>query len=329
MKNRYLSITVLLIVVLFISACSQSSETDSSQQLSIGYFPNVTHAPAMVGIEAGIFADHFPELDLSYQTFAVGNLLMDALATGKIDIGYVGPGPVINRYLQGAKVQILAGASNGGMLLVANPATDINTTADLAGNIVATQAIGDSRDIMLRHLLSENNLALEQQGGTVRHRIQGAATIQSAFSQQQLDAAMAPEPWGSLLEQNGARVMLDWNEFPYAGQVPATIIVTSESYARNNPDIIEKFLQAHKETIIYIEQNKEESLMIMQQQIRNITQQEISTEVLAKSLIRSPISLEIDQAAFTMVFENAKKMNNITNVQSEGLFYKQGGNENE
>lgn len=314
---------LLIVVGSSLNGCARDANTVSKQnEIRVGYFPNITHAPAMVGIEAGIFEQYLSDYDLAFQSFAVGNILMDAIATGDIDIGYIGPGPVINRYLQGAKIQVLAGVSKGGMLLISNPSSNIQEFADLSGKIVSTQAIGDSRDMMLRYIMKENDLFMEQQRGTVKHRVQGAGTIQTAFRQNQLDAAMVPEPWGSLLEQQGANVMLEWNQLPLNGEVPAAIIVASEAFIQNNPTAVKEFLAAHKAAIDFINDNELESLTMVQKQILDITKQNLTIEILEKSLARSPVTIDVDYHGMQILYDMGKEFVGTSNRTVEGLFAK-------
>src|SRR6476660_1148723 len=95
---------VLLTVVL--SACggtangNTSGNANSPITVHLGYFPNVTHAVALVGVANGTFAKALGpnKLDAS-KTFNAGPALMEALSAGDIDIGYVGPNPAINTYV--------------------------------------------------------------------------------------------------------------------------------------------------------------------------------------------------------------------------------------
>ena len=51
-----------VVLAVFLAACGSESGSDSgsdtgSDTLNLGYFPNVTHAPALVGLEEGLFVD--------------------------------------------------------------------------------------------------------------------------------------------------------------------------------------------------------------------------------------------------------------------------------
>ena len=104
-----------------------------SGTLRLGYFPNLTHAPAIVGVEGGYFARRLDGVDLQLKTFNSGTEMIEALFSGAIDGGFVGPNPAITAYArsQGQAVRIVAGTTSGGAALVVRGT--ITSPADLKG----------------------------------------------------------------------------------------------------------------------------------------------------------------------------------------------------
>src|SRR5699024_12254085 len=102
---------ILAIISLFIigglAACSQSGEIeekDGNKQITIGYFPNLTHIDTMVALENGYFDEAFGEqVDYQMKIVTNGGLFMEAMATSEIDVGRVGPGPTLTFYVKGPK----------------------------------------------------------------------------------------------------------------------------------------------------------------------------------------------------------------------------------
>ncbi len=102
--------------------------------LRLGYFPNVTHATALVGVEKGIFADALgDDVTLETSTFNAGGEAVEALFADAIDATYIGPNPAINGFAKsnGEALRIVSGATSGGAFLVVKP--EITSPADLAG----------------------------------------------------------------------------------------------------------------------------------------------------------------------------------------------------
>ena len=93
--------------------------------LRLGYFPNITHAPAIVGVEKGIFAEKLgSDVKLETKTFNAGPAAIEAIFSGAIDATYIGPNPAINalrRKSKGEAIRIVSGAASGGVALVVKP----------------------------------------------------------------------------------------------------------------------------------------------------------------------------------------------------------------
>src|SRR6266851_1234418 len=89
--TRFSSIITLLMLLLLASCGSQSPTTSSGQLIvRLGYFPNLTHAVALVGVERGTFQQALgSNVKLETKTFNAGPALIEALFAGAIDIGYV------------------------------------------------------------------------------------------------------------------------------------------------------------------------------------------------------------------------------------------------
>ena len=65
--------------------------------LRLGYFPNVTHAPAIIGVENGVFADALGDnVELEPTTFNAGTEVVEAIFSEALDASFIGPNPAIN-----------------------------------------------------------------------------------------------------------------------------------------------------------------------------------------------------------------------------------------
>jgi NitT/TauT family transport system substrate-binding protein len=135
----YLFITILFIGLL--SGCAQSSnegegdgDGGEAKTVKIGYFPNLTHIATIVALEKGYFEEAFgKDFTIETKTVANGGLFMEAMATKAIDVGTVGPGPLLNFYVKNKEYHLISGAVNGGAVLVAAEGSGVEKVADLDG----------------------------------------------------------------------------------------------------------------------------------------------------------------------------------------------------
>src|SRR5579863_7769393 len=168
-------LTLAILFSMALAACSPSSSTSSSGSVPVtvhlGYFPNITHAVAIVGVAQGTFKKALgSNVTLDVKTFSAGPALIEALFANQIDIGYVGPNPAINGYVKsnGAALRVIAGASSGGALFITRSGANIKSASDLAGKKLATPQLGNTQDVALRYYLQQHGLQTTDKGGNVQ-----------------------------------------------------------------------------------------------------------------------------------------------------------------
>src|SRR5947207_15210341 len=115
----------LLLVALWLAACDRSTGPSPSSpglpsDVRIGYFANLTHAQAVLGDASGEFASAIAPTKVSRRVFNAGPSLIEALFAGGLDIGYVGPGPVLAAHQKshGEAIRVIAGAAANGVVIV-------------------------------------------------------------------------------------------------------------------------------------------------------------------------------------------------------------------
>src|SRR5688500_7754646 len=114
--------------------------------LRLGYFPNVTHAPAVYGVEEGIFEEALGDsVTLETATYNSGTDASEAFLADAIDATFIGPNPAINGFAQteGQALRIVSGTTSGGASLVVSK--DITSPEDLAGTSIASPSLGNTQ----------------------------------------------------------------------------------------------------------------------------------------------------------------------------------------
>jgi NitT/TauT family transport system substrate-binding protein len=220
--------------------------TSNVSEIRVGYFANLTHAQAVLGVASGDFERTVAPAKVKTKVFNAGPSLVEALFAGEIDIGYVGPGPALAAHgkSRGRGVRVIAGAAANGVLIVARDGAGINSLEDLKGKRLATPQQGNTQDIAARHYLTKT---LGQ--SDTRNVLPIANAEQAAMmSQQQVDASWAPEPWGSLLAaQAGARVIGQERDLWPDKRFAITLVVTTPEFLEKHPDVVERVLGVHRQ----------------------------------------------------------------------------------
>ncbi|RSM58308.1 sulfonate ABC transporter substrate-binding protein [Actinoplanes sp. ATCC 53533] len=254
MSSRTLRVLALtaaaVLATTALSACGGDDEAAAGGEASalrLGYFPNITHAPALIGVKNGLFQQALGSTKLEPKTFNAGPAAIEALFSGAIDATYIGPNPAINAWAtsKGTAIKIIAGSTSGGAGLVVK--AGINTPADLKGKKIATPQLGNTQDVALRAWLKSNGLNADQQGGgDVSVLPQDNATALQAFAQGAIDGAWVPEPNLSrmILESKGKLLVNEKDLWPN-GQFVTTHLIVKQEFLKKYPETVKKLLQGH------------------------------------------------------------------------------------
>jgi NitT/TauT family transport system substrate-binding protein len=235
-----------VVAALGMSACGGDTPSASGaapSEVRLGYFPNLTHATAIVADKDGLFAKHLGATKLKVSTFNAGPAAMEALKSGAIDATYVGPGPATNAFINsdGQLLTVVAGAASGGASLVVDPS--ITSAAGLKGKKVSTPSLGNTQDIALRYWLKEHGLKTDLQGGgDVNITPQENAQVVDSFTQKLIAGAWVPEPYATRLVKAGGKVLVDERDLWPGKRFATTILVVRTDYLKEHPDQVRALL---------------------------------------------------------------------------------------
>lgn len=235
-----------------LTACAPGSAAPGATPVRIGYFPNITHAPAIAAVAEGFFSQELGTgAEVTTSTFKAGPDAVSALFSGAVDIAYMGPSPAINAFQKsdGDAVRIVAGSTSGGASLVVRPGVD--SAADLRGRVVASPQLGNTQDVALRAWLNDQGLQADAQGGgDVSIRPQENAQTLQTFQSGDIDAAWVPEPWATrLVQEGGGKVLVDERALWPEGRFTTTVVVVRRQFLEEHPDLVERVLRAHMRAV--------------------------------------------------------------------------------
>jgi NitT/TauT family transport system substrate-binding protein len=251
--------------------------------LRLGYFTNITHASALVGLEKGIFADKLgPNVTLTPSVFAAGPAAVEAIFSGAIDATYVGPNPAINAFAKsnGSAIRIISGATSGGAFLVVNPS--ITKPADLKGKKVATPQLGNTQDVALRSWLKANGLKSDTQGGgDVSVVPQDNAQALEAFKAGTIAGAWVPEPWATRMVQEGkGKVLVDEKTLWPGGQFVTTQLMVRTAFLKDHPEVVQHLLEGQVAATDFLNANPAEAKTLANQAIQKVAGKALPQAVL-------------------------------------------------
>jgi len=304
------TLVLAVVAVLALSACSRreaAPETPSAgagasaagtpaAELRLGYFPNITHAPALIGVANNLFTQELGSTKLTTQTFNAGPEEVSALLGGSLDAGFIGSGPAINAFSKSnGQVQLIAGSTSGGAQLVVSP--DITSPDQLKGKIIATPQAGNTQDIAFKKWLKANNL---QNGSgpdavTVQN-IDNPRTL-DLFKSGQVAGGWLPEPWSSRLVDAGAKVLVDEKTLWPNGEFPTTVLIVRKQFLAEHPQTVEALLRAEQKAIDFATAQPDQAKTVTNDAIKQLTNSSLAPAVLDRAF--TELSFGTDPLAST------------------------------
>jgi len=279
--------------------------------LRVGYFPNVTHAQAIIGSHStregqGWFEQRLgPDVTIQWYAYNAGPSAMEALFAGSIDLTYVGPNPSLNAYIRsrGAEIRVLAGAAEGGAALVVAGDGRIRQPSDFKGRTIASPQFGNTQDVAARAWLKRQGFRVALTGGDVPVLPTANPDQLTLFKQGRIDAVWTVEPWVSRLElEAGGKAFLEQPD------AVTTILVASAKVLREQPAMVARFVAAHRELTAWLNAHPEEAQRKVQAGLSAETRREMPAAIVASAWRRLRFTAEVSQKQFEALVLEAQSV---------------------
>lgn len=327
-RRRNLIVCVIAVIALVMShssadAVPKLAKLKTAKVVRVGFFTNVTHAPAMIAQERNLFQKHLKAdgTIIEFVAFNAGPAAIEAMKGGAIDITYIGPSPSINGFAstKGSLLRVVSGSTSGGAEFVVNPS--ISTVEDLKGKKFATPQLGNTQDVAIRAWLKGKGLSTSVTGaGDVTIIPTENAQSLVLFQRGDIDGAWLPEPWSSrLVIEAGAKVFLNERTLWPKGQFVTTQIIASTDFLKKYPGTVRSVIRGHLDAIVLANKNPLQSQDDVQKQIEKWTGKRLPDAVMTRSwsnltFTADPISNSLSKSA-----DDAVQIGLLTTLGSRGL----------
>lgn len=281
-KDRWLILALIMVLIAMPVKAAPKKEI-----IRVGYFPNITHAQAVIGIADGTFQKFLgKEIEIKKFIFNAGPSVIEAMLARQLDLAYVGPNPAINGYLKtkGTLLKIVAGAASGGAALVVRSDLGIKNVKQLEGLKLASPQIGNTQDVALRYYLKNNGFKLREQGGKVEVLPISNPDQLNLFLKKEIDGAWTVEPWVSrLVDEAGGMVFLDERSLWPEGRFVTAHIIVNQTYLKKYPEKVKNWLQAHVQITRNINSNKAAAIKRLNQELKKITGSSLPDKIIYRA----------------------------------------------
>lgn len=265
----------LALAGLMVGVAACASPSPAQTRLRVGYFPNLTHSQALIGLARGDFERAVgTEAVIEAQAFNAGPSVIEALFAGEIDMAYIGPNPAINGFVRsgGEALRVVAGATSGGAAFIVRPQAGIESPGDLSGKRLASPQLGNTQDVALRAYLADHGLSTTEAGGTVQIIPTANPQILDLFRRSEIDGAWVPEPWATrLMVEGGGRLFLDERDLWPNGEFTTAIVIARTAFLEAHPDLVRAWLEAHVDISLWEQAHPDEAKLLANEAIGELT----------------------------------------------------------
>jgi NitT/TauT family transport system substrate-binding protein len=318
---------VLAGLIYFLSRCDKSESSSPTagtpavlQEVRLGYFANVTHAQAVLGVASGDFQNALGETKLNAKVFNAGPDLIQSINGNQIDVAYIGPGPVIMAQANsnGQALRVISGSAANGVAIVARDGAGISSVKDLAGKKVATPQHNNTQDIACRHYLTT------VLGQTDTDNVLPVANLQQValMATNKIDAAWAPEPWASrLIAQDHAILIAEEKDLWPSHAFALTVVVARPDFVRDHPDIVEKILGVHRQWTAKLSADPMSCKTQLHDAIFGLTKADLKDDVLVPALKRTLFTTDPMKDTFTTMAQWSADLKISKTVPDQSILF--------
>ena len=275
---------------------------------------NITHAPALVGIQKGFFTKNLGSNKLTTTVYNSGTQETTAILAGQLDAAYVGPNPAINAFQKsGGTVKIISGVATGGASVVVKPS--ITSAAGLKGQVVDTPSLGNTQDVAIRYYLKQNGLATTTTGGgdvTIKPTNPNSDAVLQ-FQSGQIAGASEPSPYDVEMVKDGGKVL-----FTEPGVT--TVLVVTQSFLKAHPTVVSDLLKGQIEANAYIASDPAAAQTAANAELTALTGKGIKASILPAAFKEITFTNDPDASSLTTDAQQAKAVGLLTSTNLSGIF---------
>ena len=244
-------------------------------ELRIAIQPAPLFAPIFVAKQKHWLEDDLKRggITVKWSSFVAGPPENESFAAGQQDIGVMGDTPALIARAAGQNTRVVGISAVGpkALAVVVPKGSSIKSPGELRGKRVAVTK-GSYSHHLLYVVLKNAGLKF----GDIKLIHLPPADLVSAFTRGDVDAASTWEPYLSRLEDEGARLLVDGTGIK-KGEL---VIIAVDEYAKQNPRLVEKFLQTYKRGQDFIKANPKQVAELIASEVK-LTPEQLS-KVLTK-----------------------------------------------
>lgn len=275
-----------------------------------------------VGKAQGVFAKRGIAVDIV--DFTDGSTLMEAFASGQLDIALLGIAPTAIWQSKGVPLKVVASANGGGHVLLTRNDTGIQTLGDLKGRKVATPKPGTVTDTLFRvHIAGEKAGLDPEKDIQIVPGVAPADMASALFVVREVDAIITWEPFAAQAEAQfkNVRVLYDAAAELKKGKpktasfYPTNVVIARQSFIDKRTGDLRSFLAAYAEIIEFINKRPKEANVIIGKELK------LDPDIVAAARKRIDYTVSVDIPAALETLKWSKQLGYLKEIPAEGKLF--------
>ncbi len=248
-NRRIIGLIVVIVIFLLIIFTLYGVSTENVETVNIGYLPTDHEAALFVANATKMYEE--AGIDVKLYEYNNGGDMMSAMASGDLDVGYVGVTPAIYSMSKGVPIKIVAGVQNEGSGLLSHNSS-IKSISDLKGKTVATPGEASIQSVLLKYALKKNGLNISD----VESPSMKVSSMNDALRTASIDAMLTYEPYVTISKKINNQTLVE-NSSDILPDHPCCVVVMSEKFTSKNLDKAKKILDIHNKATEKVRENPE------------------------------------------------------------------------
>lgn len=250
-----------------LQACSENFAKNPNAPLRIGYLPITDATPLLVAIDKGLFKKRGIEIEkpVLFRSWAQ---LVEAFISGQVNVIHIlSPMAIWLRYGSNSPAKIVMWNHMAGSALTVLP--DIETINDLGGKTIAIPFWYSIHNIVLQHILRENNLTITEKNPRSKHEVRlvvmAPSDMISALATKSISGFIVAEPFNAIAEEKKIGKVLRFSADVWKDHA-CCVTLMHQHDLDNRPLWSEKIVDALVEAQLWTNNNRSETALLLSKQ---------------------------------------------------------------
>jgi len=257
-ERKWIIAAIIIIAIAGAGAAYMLYPKPEENVIRLGHLKSDHHAAIYIAQAKGMYEKE--GLRVETTEFKAGPELMEAIGSGRIDIGYCGAPPATTGIAKGVPVKIVATVQQEGSGIVVREG--IQKIEDFRGKTIAIPMKGSIQDVLLQMTLKEHGISPEE----VNIIEIEPPVMPEALEAGRIDGFIAWEPFVAMAEQKGYGHAIAYSRDIWKNH-PCCVVIATNQFIKEHPDQLRKFVKVHVEASEYLNTHKDEASSIVAEKL--------------------------------------------------------------